>query len=135
LAADRAGADLEAAAAMSLVIFPVKPQDETRLVTVDFVGRMSPTDSIVAANCWVEMHGGVDFKPSAILSGVASWSGTEVSQMVTLGEIGNIYRLSFQVTTAQGQTLQMSGFLVIIPDVIDSVPYLNGLPQYLPSGF
>jgi hypothetical protein len=131
LAAAAAGTDIEAGRAVSLVIFSSKPEAETRWVTVDFIGRCAPGETLTSASTWVEMHGGTDFRPSAILKGAATVSGTEVSQMVTGGTIGNIYRLSFNAATSAGQFLQLSGLLVVIPDVIDSF----ALPAHLPTGF
>jgi hypothetical protein len=118
---------------VSLVIFKVKPEGETRLETVDFIGRLDPTDSIMSVSTWVEMHAGVDFKPDLLLMGPPTFSGTEVSQMITGGDLGNIYRLVFDAVTASGQTLQMGGFLVVIPDVIAAAPV--PLQQYLPTVF
>jgi hypothetical protein len=121
----------ESSSAMSIVTFAPKPQAETRLVTVDFIGRVPPGDSIASCTTWVEMHGGIDFTPQAILQGPPAFSGTEVSQMVTSGVVGNIYRLAFDATTTGGQTLQMSGFLVVVPDIIGAVVP----PVYLPTEF
>jgi hypothetical protein len=116
---------------VSLVIFNNKPQDDTRLVTVDFVGRIPPGDYITSVSTWIEMADGVDFTPQALLKGAPVFDGTEVSQMITAGIIGNIYRLSFIANTARGQSLQLSGFIVVHPDVIGETGYLS-LPLSLP---
>jgi len=112
-------------------IFKAKPVSDTRWESVDFIGRVAPTETLRVANVAVTCESGVDFKPEAMLYGPVAIDGTVVSQMVTGGEVGNIYILHFAVDTSVGQNLVARGYLVVVPDVIGAASQ----PVHLPSGF
>ena len=103
---------------MTTVVFDPKLSGETRTLTFDFISSLAAGETLSTQSVTASVYSGVDATPAAIISGSASASGTKVTQKITAGTVGVIYKLLCTVTTSAGQTLQLAGFLAIIPDVI-----------------
>lgn len=99
----------------SRVIFPPKGQGETLLLTFNFGSALSAGETISVATAAAVVYSGTDASPSAILSGSASISGQEVTQLVTAGVEGTIYDVGMSVFTSLGQTLQQAGYVAVAP--------------------
>lgn len=84
---------------------------------MSFLSLLGGTETLSTAVCAASVYSGTDANPSAIVSGAASISGSNVLQLVTAGVLGVIYELKFTVTTSLGQTLVLCGYLAIIPDL------------------
>lgn len=100
------------------VSFQPKLAGETTTLTFDFAARLGVSETISTQVTTCAVYSGTDANPSAVISGAASASGTVVSQNVTGGVVGVMYQLVCTITTSLGQTLQMSGFFTVVPDVI-----------------
>lgn len=101
---------------MSRVTFEGKLAGETVTETFDFASRLAASETISTALVTSTVYSGTDASPSAIISGLAAISGTKVTQKITAGTLGVVYKLLCTITTSLGQTLQLSGFLAVIPD-------------------
>lgn len=102
---------------MSRVILPPKLQGETVTIPFDFISRLSPSETIVSAVCTCSTYSGTDALPNSVISGTATISGTIVNQLITVGVLGVIYALLAKATTSLGQVIELSAYLVIIPDL------------------
>ena len=103
---------------MSTVTFPTKYVGETKKLVFDFISLLASGETIstqvVAAAVW----SGVDATPSSLISGSATASGTKVTQAVTDGVAGVIYKLTCTITTSAGQTLILIGYLPVLTDPV-----------------
>jgi hypothetical protein len=99
------------------VEFPSKPVGETINLGVDFVSRLASGETIVSGTVTASLYSGTDPAPAGILSGAASVSGTSVIQTITAGVLGNIYELAYAAVTTLGQTLLITGYFAIVPDL------------------
>lgn len=102
---------------MSRVTFEGKLLGETATETFDFTSRLAPTETISTAIVTASVYSGTDASPSSIISGSTTISGQKVTQKITGGVLGVTYKLLCTITTSTSQTLQLSGFLVIITDL------------------
>lgn len=91
---------------------------ETETYTFDFSSRLLPGVTLSTPVCTAAVYSGTDASPSAIISGSASASGAIVSQKLTAGTLGVIYEVTCTVTTSDGQTLLLSGYLAVIPPLL-----------------
>lgn len=91
--------------------------NETRSYTFDFSSRLASGETISTQVVTASVYSGVDSSPSSIISGSATASGAIVTQKITAGTVGVLYELLCQITTSAGQTLDLAGFLAIIPDL------------------
>ena len=96
---------------------PNKLAGETKTITFDFTSLLASGETISTQQCAATVYSGTDATPSAIISGSASASGAVVSQKVTAGTVGVIYSIVCTITTSLTQTLQLSGFLAVLPDL------------------
>lgn len=85
---------------------------DTRLV-FDFTSGLASDETISSASTAATTYSGTDATPSAIISGAASISGSQVTQTITDGVIGVTYLLKCSVTTSLGYQLERSGYLVM----------------------
>lgn len=99
------------------VDLPGKYVGETRLYQFDFSSALAAGETISTQVVTASVYSGVDAAPSSLISGVASASGAVVSQKITAGTLGVLYELLCTITTSLGQTLLLSGYLAIIPEV------------------
>lgn len=102
---------------MSRIIFEGKLLGETVTETFDFTSRLAPTETISSAVVTAAVYSGTDASPSSIVSGSTTISGQKVTQKITAGTLGVTYKLLCTIVTSTSQTLQLSGFLVIITDL------------------
>lgn len=98
------------------VELPNKLAGETKTVTFDFTSLLGASETISTQSCTATVYSGTDATPSAIISGSASASGAVVSQKITAGTVGVIYYIVCTITTSLSQTLELSGFLAVLPD-------------------
>lgn len=103
---------------MNRVTIPSKFLGDSPIISPwDFISLLKASETISTATVTATVYSGTDASPNAIISGAASFSGTVVSQKVTGGVLGVIYELLCTITTSLGQTLQMSGYFTINPDL------------------
>lgn len=102
---------------MTRIVFDPKTDGETVTLTFNFLSRMAAGETISTQIVAASVYSGVDGSPSSIVSGSASASGQSVTQKITGGVVGVIYQLLCTITTSAGQTLELAGFLAVVPDV------------------
>ncbi len=95
-----------------------KQAGETQTYQFDFSALLADGETISTQSVAASVYSGTDASPSAIISGSASASGDIVSQKITAGTEGVIYELTCTITTSAGQTLQLSGYLSLSPDLV-----------------
>lgn len=91
---------------------------ETATYQFDFSSWLAVGETISTQSVAASVYSGTDASPSSIISGSASASGAVVSQKITAGTVGVIYQLLCTITTSAGQTLQLAGYLAVIPAVV-----------------
>lgn len=96
---------------------PAKLAGETKTYQFDFSSSLAAGETLSTQVVTASVYSGVDASPSSLISGVASSSGAVVSQKIAGGTLGVLYELLCTVTTSLGQTLLLSGYLAIIPEV------------------
>lgn len=101
---------------MSRVTFDGKLLGETVTETFDFTSRLASGETISTAVVTSSVYSGTDASPSSMISGANTISGTKVTQKITGGTLGVVYKLLCTITTSLSQTLQLSGFLAVVPD-------------------
>ena len=99
------------------VTLPAKKIGETVIVPFDFISKLAMGETISGAVTTATVYTGVDSNPGAIIDGTATINGTVVNQLVTGGVLGTIYSLLVAATTSLGQTLELSGYLAIVPNL------------------
>jgi len=99
------------------VILQAKKLGETVFQSIDFISKLGANETIVSAVCTCSVYTGNDPNPSAVIFGVPAISGTIVNQLTTGGVLGTIYELLAKAVTSAGQTIELSGFLAIVPDL------------------
>jgi len=99
---------------MSMVLLSPKQQGETANYNFDFISRLGVNETITTQSVTATVWSGNDPSPSSIISGAATASRTVVTQKITGGVVGTIYKLVCQVTTSSSQTLQLVGYLPIL---------------------
>lgn len=103
---------------MSRTVFDPKFLGETKTVSFDFTSELALGETISTQVVTASVYSGTDPTPSGLISGSASTLGGVVTQNVTGGVLGVMYEVLCTVTTSLSQTLQQSGFLAIVPDMI-----------------
>ena len=94
-----------------------KKVGETVTIPFDFISDLSTTETLTTASVAASVYSGVDASPSSIVSGLATISGTKVLQTITGGTEGVIYGLLCTVDTDDSQTLNMSTYCAVEPDL------------------
>ena len=97
--------------------FAPKLVGATRKVVFEFLGELAVGETVSTAAVTAAVYSGTDASPSSLISGSASASGTQVSQKLTGGVEGVIYKLTCTVTTSASNTLVKTGFLAVVPDL------------------
>lgn len=95
--------------------FRPKPAASTHSVVFEFLSELGAGETISTQSVAASVWSGTDASPSSLISGSASASGTQVTQLVTGGVEGVVYNLTCTITTSAGQTLVKSGYLAITP--------------------
>lgn len=103
---------------MTRTVLPSKFQGEGINVTFNFIGSLTPTETIAGKSCTSTVYSGTDSSPAAIIAGSASSSGAIVTQKIVAGVVGVIYEILCTITTSANQTLQQSAFLAVVPDLL-----------------
>lgn len=101
----------------SHVVFDAKQAGSTEPRIFDFTSKLAVGETISTATVTAAVYSGVDASPSAIISGSASISGAQVTQKLTAGTAGVIYKLTCSITTSASNTLILTAFLAVIPVV------------------
>ena len=97
--------------------FAPKLVGATRTVVFEFLGELAMGETISTSTVTAAVYSGTDASPSSLISGSASASGTRVSQELTGGVEGVIYKLTCRITTSASNTLVKIGFLAVVPDL------------------
>ena len=100
---------------MSIVVSS-KLTGDTVPVTFDYLSRLQTGDTISSAAFGASVFSGVDASPSSIISGSATISGSKVTQKITGGVAGTIYKINGVAITAAGYTLTLIGYMPVIAD-------------------
>lgn len=100
------------------VDLPPKYSGDTKTYQFDFSSQLTSGETISTQSVAATVYSGTDSSPSSIISGSASASGAVVSQKITAGTVGVIYELACTITTSLGQTLVLTGYLAVIPDLV-----------------
>ena len=106
---------------MGMTTFPAKASTATRRVTFDFISDLTQGEVVSSAAVAATVWSGFDPTPSAVITGVATLSGTTVNQMTTGGEQGTIYKLTCTALTTGSQTLVQVGYLAISDEPLSGV--------------
>ncbi len=97
--------------------FTPKRVVEVEVFTVDYGPRLATGETIISAVWSVSVVSGVDPTPGAMLSGNASFQGSQVSQMLQGGVAGVTYAPICTALTSQGQILVLpdpgTGYLLV----------------------
>jgi hypothetical protein len=102
---------------VSRIILEGKLSGETITTTFDFTSRLAASETISTATVTASVYSGTDSSPSSIVSGSATISGQKVTQKITAGTLGVVYKLICTITTSTSQTLILSAFLAVVPDL------------------
>lgn len=100
------------------VELPAKLAGTTRDVKFDFSSLLASGETISTQSVTATVYSGTDASPSDLISGDASASGAIVTQSLAGGTAGVIYKLVCEITTSDSQTLQLVGYLAVVPDVV-----------------
>ena len=99
------------------VVLDGKKLGETLFEQIDFISQLAPNETIVSATCSCTVYTGNDPFPQNMIVGAANIQGTVVSQLVTGGVLGTIYEILAAASTSLGQTIELSAYLAVIPDL------------------
>ena len=97
----------------SRVVFATKRVSETKNLTFNFLSNLGVSETISSATVTAAVYSGTDATPSALIDGVASISGSIVTQSITAGTSGVTYILTCTADTSLGQTLLITAYLTI----------------------
>lgn len=90
---------------------------EIKSYSVDFADVLPLGVTISTKTVTASVYSGTDASPSAIISGVATSSGSVVTQKIAAGTLGVIYTLLWAITTSDSQTLHKTTLLAIAPSI------------------
>lgn len=94
--------------------FPALLPSAVQTLTADFGDLMAVGETVSTQSVAATVYSGTDSSPSSIITGSASASGTVVSQKIAApSSAGNVYTLTWTITTSLSQTLKKSGLLAI----------------------
>lgn len=103
---------------MSTVIEASKLRGETITLRFEMLSRLAVSETLATTVCAVEVFSGTDAAPENILSGTASISGTVVSQQITGGSEGVIYKVTCAVRTSDNNILLNQAKIAVLPSEI-----------------
>lgn len=101
---------------MSRIVLSGKGANETISQSFDFAAGLALGETISTKVVTATVYSGTDASPSSVISGSPTSSGTTVTQKLTGGTLGVTYLIVCAITTSAGQTLRMSGYLVVTPE-------------------
>jgi hypothetical protein len=96
------------------IVLPVKATNEVIPISVNFSDMLQFGEAITGASCTCTVFSGTDPSPSALVSGIATYTGSTVTQNITGGLAGNIYTLAFIVTASNSHNYVKVGQLSVI---------------------
>ena len=95
-------------------ILDAKEADTPSSALFSFALDLSAGETISTASVAATVYSGTDAAPSAIISGAASISGGEVTQIIIDGTEGVVYLLTCTVTTSAADTLVREAYLAVL---------------------
>jgi len=98
---------------MARIITAPKPSTDSLNYKFNFLSQLAPGETISTAVTTASVYTGVDANAAAVVSGVASISGTQVTQLLVGGVPGVVYQILCTITTSLGQTISLSTYLYI----------------------
>ena len=101
----------------SHVVFDAKQAGSTEPRVFDFTSRLAVGETISTSVVTAAVYSGTDSGPSAVIIGSATSSGARVTQTLTGGVVGVIYKLTCTITTSLSNTLILTAFLAVVPVV------------------
>ncbi len=101
----------------SHVIFDPKQAGSTEPRIFDFTSLLAVGETISSATTTAAVYSGVDTNPSAVISGSATVSGARVTQTLTAGTVGVIYKLTCTANTSLSNVFILTAFLAVVPVV------------------
>ena len=103
---------------MSRIILPPMLVGEQKNLTFDFTQWLAAGETLTSRSTVASVYSGTDASPSSLILG-SSISGGIVTQMISTASAaaGNIYELKCTATTSASQTLDLSTFLAVVPDL------------------
>lgn len=102
---------------MSRVTFPPKLASEKLALEFDFTSRLAASETISTKSVVAVVYSGSDPTPQNLIFGSATASGQVVTQLVRDGVLGVMYEVTCTITTSAGQTLQLAGYLAVVPNL------------------
>lgn len=85
----------------------IKQPSDDRIYTMDFAALLASSETINGVTS-------VTAEPTGIsIDGVATFGGTMAQQRISGGTSGITYKVTFIVTTTEGNILEGEGFLVV----------------------
>ncbi len=103
---------------MSRIVLQSKLSGDILNATFDFTSSLGATETISTQACTATVYSGTDPSPGSLIAGAATASGNVVTQKILGGVVGVIYEIACKITTSTGQTLQLVGYLPVLPDLI-----------------
>lgn len=97
--------------------FTPKRSAEVEIFTVDYANNLALGETIASAVWTVTVVQGADANSASMIHGVASISGTKVSQMIAAGVPGVTYAPVCTATTSLGQTLVLPEYAMGLLEV------------------
>ncbi len=94
--------------------FDGKFVEETVILTFDFAKLLATGETILIAEWDVAVAAGADPTPNNTKSGVASITGSKISQKITAGVSGVTYTHEAKATTSLGQVLVLRADLDVL---------------------
>ena len=103
---------------MSRIVLQSKLVGDSPNVLFDFTSSLALSETISTQICTASVYSGTDPSPGSLIAGAATASGAQVTQRLLGGVVGVIYEIACKITTSTGQTLQLVGYLPVLPDLI-----------------
>jgi len=97
-------------------LFDAKVADTAASVTFSFALDLAPDETLSSASVTATVYSGTDLAPAAIISGAATITASQVSQIIIDGLEGVTYLLTCSVETSYGATLIRDGYLVVVSE-------------------
>lgn len=98
----------------------LEPKHVSEIISLvfDFASQLAVGETISSASTSSTVYSGTDPYASSVVTGSATISGTQVTQKVHDGAAGVTYLIACTAVTSTGETLTISGYLVVLPDTL-----------------
>lgn len=90
---------------------------EIAVLPTDFISKLQIGETLNSATTVISVYSGVDPNPSAMLAGTPTIAGTVVNTLIAPTIVGCIYEVKVLAITSLGQTLVLTGYLAVVPDL------------------